>query len=63
VGEPSVYFNAHRVYSPVYISSLFTGFVCREFYLIPNNGQQPVITEIAEIDLPYACGCFHFIKT
>ena len=62
VGKPAVYFNAHRVYSPVYIASLFAEFSCREFYLIPNNGQQPVVTEIQEIDLPYACGCFHFVR-
>ena len=62
VGEPAVYFNAHRVYSPVYIASLFAEFSCREFYLIPNNGQQPVTTEIQEVNLPYACGCFHFVR-
>ncbi len=62
VGKPAVYFNAHRVYSPVYIASLFAEFTCREFYLIPNNGQQPVVTEIQEVNLPYACGCFHFVR-
>ncbi len=62
VGKPAVYFNAHRVYSPVYIQSLFKGFKCQEFYLIPNDGRHPYITEITELDLPYACGCFHFIR-
>ena len=62
VGEPAVYFNAHRVYSPVYIASLFTGFSCQEFYLIPNNGEKPKVSLIQELDLPYACGCFHFIR-
>lgn len=62
VGEPAVYFNAHRVYSPVYVASLFPEFNCREFYLIPNNGQQPVVTEVQEVSLPYACGCFHFVR-
>ena len=62
VGKPAVYFNAHRVYSPVYIQSLFKGFSCQEFYLIPNDGRYPYITEITELDLPYACGCFYFVR-
>lgn len=62
VGKPAVYFNAHRVYSPVYIASLFTEFVCKEFYLIPNNGEKPRVSLIEELELPYACGCFYFIS-
>ena len=62
VGKPAVYFNAHRVYSPVYIASLFTGFSCQEFYFIPNNGEKPRVSLIQELDLPYACGCFHFVR-
>ena len=61
VGRPVVAFNAHRIYSPVYIRNLFSSYDC-EFYLIPNNGTNPVITEVTELDLPYACGCFHFVK-
>jgi hypothetical protein len=61
VGKPVVQFNAHRVYSPVYIRNLFSEYDC-EFYLIPNNGTPPKITEVTELDLPYACGCFHFKK-
>ena len=61
VGRPIVQFNAHRVYSPVYIRNLFSAYDC-EFYLIPNDGSNPRVTEITELDLPYACGCFHFVK-
>jgi len=61
VGRPIVQFNAHRVYSPVYIRNLFSDYDC-EFYLIPNDGSSPRVTEISELDLPYACGCFHFVK-
>jgi hypothetical protein len=61
VGKPVVAFNAHRVYSPVYINSLFPEYDC-EFYLIPNNGVNPHIAKIVELDIPYGCGCFHFIK-
>ena len=61
VGKPVVAFNAHRVYSPVYINSLFPEYDC-EFYLIPNNGVNPHIAKIVELDIPYGCGCFHFVK-
>ena len=61
VGKPVVAFNAHRVYSPVYINSLFPEYDC-EFYLIPNNGVNPHIAKIVELDIPYGCGCFHFTK-
>ena len=61
VGKPVVAFNAHRIYSPVYIRSLFAEYDC-EFYLIPNNGVNPHIAKIVELDIPYGCGCFHFTK-
>lgn len=61
VGKPVVAFNAHRIYSPVYIRSLFDEFDC-EFFLIPNNGVNPHIAKIVELDIPYGCGCFHFIR-
>ncbi len=61
VGRPLVAFNAHRIYSPVYIRDLFSEYDC-EFFLIPNDGRDPVITDVTELDLPYACGCFHFVK-
>ena len=61
VGRPLVAFNAHRIYSPVYIRDLFSEYHC-EFFLIPNDGRSPVVTEVTELDLPYACGCFHFVK-
>jgi hypothetical protein len=41
---------------------LFPEFKCQEFYLIPNNGEKPSVSLIQELDLPYACGCFHFIR-
>jgi hypothetical protein len=61
VGRPLVAFNAHRIYSPVYIRNLFSEYDC-EFFLIPNDGGIPVVTNVTELDLPYACGCFHFVK-
>lgn len=61
VGKPIVAFNAHRIYSPVYIRNLFPEYDC-EFYLIPNNGVNPHIAKIVELDIPYGCGCFHFTK-
>lgn len=61
VGKPVVAFNAHRIYSPVYIRNLFPEYDC-EFYLIPNNRVNPHIAKIVELDIPYGCGCFHFSK-
>ena len=61
VGKPVVAFNAHRIYSPVYIRNFFPEYDC-EFYLIPNNGVNPHIAKIVELDIPYGCGCFHFTK-
>ena len=59
VGRPVTHFNAHRVYCPTYIREQFSEFEC-EFYLIPNDGRLPYYTEPTPLDLPYACGCFHF---
>ena len=64
VGVPSIYFNAHRVYSAQWIIDFFSD-ICslEEFYFIPGPQNiapilncDPKLTE----NFPYGCGCFEF---
>ncbi|PLX85731.1 MAG: hypothetical protein C0617_03360 [Desulfuromonas sp.] len=66
VGVPRIMFNAHRIYSPEQIESLFSGFDLLEFALIPENPSdgglviQPSQKLVAS--QKYGCGCFWFRK-
>jgi len=66
VGEPGIYFNAHRIYSASWIANFFSkSCELKEFYLIqgPHDLQPVYNCDLAEADkFPYACGCFEFIK-
>jgi SAM-dependent methyltransferase len=65
VGKPSIYFNAHRVYSYEQVVEMFSTLNLVEFSLIPDDVDQP-ITYHANPKLvaeqKYACGCFLFKK-
>jgi hypothetical protein len=66
VGRPSVYFNAHRVYSAAWVNNFFAkSYRLAEFYLIPDDPNLSPITNctLSESDkYNYACGCFEFIR-
>lgn len=66
VGRPRVMFNAHRIYSYEQILDYFTGFVLKEFALIPDDEATGGLIRHANPDLvkeqAYACGCFWFQK-
>lgn len=64
---PRLMFNAHRIYSPDMILSLFKErFDLRQFVLIPENPKEGDLVESPSPDLLqkqyYACGCFWFQK-
>jgi len=58
-------FNAHRIYTYKQIIEYFSGFILKEFALIPETsgtmlfGQEAVNKSEQE---NYACGCFWFVK-
>jgi len=65
VGQPSIRFNAHRIYDPVWVRDHFTscGLILTEFAVITDKGvfmqsQQPENFK----DQIYACGCYAFQK-
>jgi SAM-dependent methyltransferase len=65
VGKPSIYFNAHRVYSPHSIIKYFSDFNLNELYFIQGNDNEfplldPDFNHI--LNYSYGCGCFHFQK-
>jgi hypothetical protein len=66
VGRPSIFFNAHRVYSAGWIEKFFsTRLRLNEFYLIPGPTAVAPIRDCsldAADNLEYACGCFEFIN-
>lgn len=66
IGKPSLYFNAHRVYSYDQIMSYFDGLKLIEFSLIPDNGKQVGIIKNASREQAdsqkFGCGLFWFSK-
>ncbi len=66
VGKPSIYFNAHRVYSSRWIADFFKDkFSLKEFYFIPGPVEQKPITNCDFLyteNYSYGCGCFEFVK-
>jgi len=65
-GQPSVHFNAHRVYSARKIVEYFgSEFKLKEFYFIPGpTSLAPMLNPDFDIttEYIYGCGCFHFEK-
>jgi len=63
IGRQRVEFNAHRVFNPKYIISLFEGFTLKEFSIVDDNNDY---IENADVDkfvkANYSCGLFHFVK-
>ncbi len=65
IGIPRIYFNAHRIYDPVWLVNYFKhkGLIIEEFAVIPDRGhllryQSP--SDFCNQD--YACGCYSIIK-
>ena len=63
-GQPSIHFNAHRVYAVESVCNYFKDqFDLVELYFIPGPVDEPPIRN-PDISLtlkyPYGCGCFHF---
>lgn len=65
VGKPSIFFNAHRVYSAKWIAEFFSdSFKLNEFYFIPGPTEQKPILNCdlnRADDFSYGCGCFEFL--
>jgi len=63
-GRPSIYFNAHRVYSAQSIHDYFSdSFDLLEFYFIPGPTEEPPQLNPnfeSTLRYPYGCGCFYF---
>lgn len=64
IGKPKIMFNAHRIYSYQQVMNAFEGLEMREFYLIPDGGEHPVMNAIESVadGQDYGCGCFWFQK-
>ena len=66
VGEPSISFNAHRVYSAEEVFGWFSKeFFLVEFYFIPANGKDSpfVLADLSKTrDYKYGCGCFELVR-
>jgi len=66
VGEPTVLFNAHRIYSYEQIINYFKDLELVEFALIPDSEKDGDLVYGASKELvgkqKYACGCFWFKK-
>ncbi|MBE7170979.1 MAG: DUF268 domain-containing protein [Williamsia sp.] len=63
VGKPRIAFNAHRIYDPQLIKTLFSGFTLKKFSLVTD--QRDFIDEAdfgQASQQDYGCGCFWFIK-
>jgi hypothetical protein len=63
VGRPKVMFNAHRVYDPNAIKSMFDGFTLKSFSLVKDNNDFVEEASLKEgRNQNYGCGCFWFVK-
>jgi hypothetical protein len=66
IGRPRLLFNAHRIYSYAQVMEYFSGFILKEFSLIPDTARTDGIIMNADASLAdkqtYGCGCFWFIK-
>jgi len=66
VGNPNIYFNAHRVYSYNQVNAMFSNLHLVEFSLIPDDPQDGGIIANATAEQTaqqnYGCGLFWFSK-
>lgn len=65
IGRPKIMFNAHRIYSYKQIINLFYKFELKEFSLVSDDKNIPLIinaTEQQANEQNYGCGCFWFTK-
>ncbi len=63
VGRERVCFNAHRVFSPVDLPSMFQGLSVRSFSWVDDTGKFHVEANPADaVDSEYACGFYEFEK-
>ncbi len=67
IGEnPSLFFNAHRIYTYDYVLNMFSKMKLMEFSLIPDMSGGARLIRGAEREhlrgQKYACGCFHLVK-
>jgi len=64
VGEPTIEYNAHRIYSYEQVVNYFSKLSLKEFTLIPENngGMIPLATKEQVSKERYGCGCFWFTK-
>jgi SAM-dependent methyltransferase len=63
IGEERVCFNAHRVFNPNTVVSLFQDLTLKEFKAVNDNGYFVDNADIDSFDnANYSCGLFHFVK-
>jgi hypothetical protein len=63
VGEPTVVFNAHRIFRASDIVQRFASLELVEFSLVNDNGRfDERVAPTAADGQRYACGCFLFRK-
>ena len=63
IGEASIYFNAHRIFSVKTIQSLFYELIIVDFSYIDDDDIIYYNADINSIPkLEYGCGLFHFKK-
>ena len=63
VGKECVYFNAHRVYSPLTIIKRFQGLTLLSYSVINDSGRFFANARLEEFaDAKYSCGLFEFTK-
>jgi len=63
VGQPTIRFNAHRIYSYEQVVSYFPTLRVRQFALVDDRGEFAVNADPADVrDQKYGCGCWWFVK-
>lgn len=66
IGEATIQFNAHRIYSYQMVVDMFKELTLKEFSLIPDNALEKGMiynaTKEQSDAQKYGCGCFWFIK-
>ena len=66
IGQPTIRFNAHRIYSYDQILQYFKGFELKEFSLLPDDAfNAGMISHATRKDAnkqQWGCGCFWFVK-
>jgi hypothetical protein len=63
VGRERVCFNAHRVFAPITVVSLFGSLELRAFSLVDDAGRFTENVAFNEVpDYDYGCGMFEFVR-